>query len=162
MCCFPSLVKLRWELHFHLMRTQDLLWSVWFHRGQSEQEMGTMMSQKKKKKKLDSGAAHDQQLQLPWEINHTFPQRTLMRGSGWTISLTLSHFVTQDSECWRRSVLKFAEITSALVRERSFALVGQLLQVWREGAAAAAETKWILLLLWGCDGNPSIHLMRVG
>ncbi|XP_008322450.1 D-ribitol-5-phosphate cytidylyltransferase [Cynoglossus semilaevis] len=36
---------------------------------------------------------------------------------------------TQDSECWRRSVLKFAEITSALVRERSFALVGQLLQV---------------------------------
>ncbi|XP_039662385.1 D-ribitol-5-phosphate cytidylyltransferase isoform X3 [Perca fluviatilis] len=35
---------------------------------------------------------------------------------------------TKDTERWERSVLRVAEITSALIRERSPALVGQLLQ----------------------------------
>ncbi|XP_030250747.1 D-ribitol-5-phosphate cytidylyltransferase [Sparus aurata] len=35
---------------------------------------------------------------------------------------------SKDTERWERSVLKVAEITSALIRERSPALVGQLLQ----------------------------------
>ncbi|TKS82561.1 Isoprenoid synthase domain-containing protein [Collichthys lucidus] len=35
---------------------------------------------------------------------------------------------SKDAELWERSVLKVAEITSALIRERSPALVGQLLQ----------------------------------
>ncbi|XP_072249764.1 D-ribitol-5-phosphate cytidylyltransferase [Leuresthes tenuis] len=35
---------------------------------------------------------------------------------------------SQDTECWERSVLRVAEIASALIRERSPALVGQLLQ----------------------------------
>ncbi|XP_041649783.1 D-ribitol-5-phosphate cytidylyltransferase [Cheilinus undulatus] len=35
---------------------------------------------------------------------------------------------SKDTECWERSVLKVAEITSALIRDRSPALVGQLLQ----------------------------------
>ncbi|XP_031135395.1 D-ribitol-5-phosphate cytidylyltransferase isoform X2 [Sander lucioperca] len=35
---------------------------------------------------------------------------------------------TKDAERWERSVLRLAEITSALIRERSPALVGQLLQ----------------------------------
>lgn len=43
--------------------------------------------------------------------------------------------LSQDTECWERSVLRVAEITSALIRERSPALVGQLLQAWREAAA---------------------------
>ncbi|KAM7421522.1 hypothetical protein PAMA_015592 [Pampus argenteus] len=35
---------------------------------------------------------------------------------------------SKDTERWERSVMKVAEITSALIRERSSALVGQLLQ----------------------------------
>ncbi|CAK6958989.1 D-ribitol-5-phosphate cytidylyltransferase isoform X1 [Scomber scombrus] len=35
---------------------------------------------------------------------------------------------SKDTDCWERSVLRVAEITSALIRERSSALVGQLLQ----------------------------------
>lgn len=37
-------------------------------------------------------------------------------------------FLLQDSEGWDRSVLKASELISVLVKERSPALVGQLLQ----------------------------------
>lgn len=49
----------------------------------------------------------------------------------------------QDTECWERSAVKVAEITSALIRERSPALVGQFLQAWGKAA-----TTWWLCLSW--------------
>lgn len=42
--------------------------------------------------------------------------------------------LSQDTQRWERSVSRVAEITSALIRDRSPALVGQLLQAWREAA----------------------------
>lgn len=56
--------------------------------------------------------------------NFVFLTNTLNTLSSSSLFLCL----LQDTERWERSVLKVAEISSALIRERSPALVGQLLQ----------------------------------